>query len=85
MLAVLLFSTFIAGMLWGQPNVRYTKQGFSMRLCFDNRGVFGRIAYPGVIGGIDPGPDSIGLEYPIGQPYEHIFGAGLWIGGKLDT
>ena len=56
-----------------------------MRLCFDNRGVIGHAAYPGVIGGIDPGPDSIGLEYPLGQPYEHIFGGGVWVGGKLDT
>jgi hypothetical protein len=56
-----------------------------MRLIFDNRGTFGRVAYPGVIGGLDPGPDSVGLAYPIGLPYEHVFGAGLWIGGKLDT
>ena len=64
---------------------QYTKQGYSMRLCLDNRGTFGRTPYPGVIGGTDPGGDSIGLSYPIGQPYEHIFGAGLWVGGILDT
>jgi hypothetical protein len=69
----------------GQSNIRYAKQGFSMRLAFDNRGTFGRVPYPGVIGGVDPGPDSVGLAYPIGQPYEHVFGAGLWVGGKLDT
>jgi hypothetical protein len=69
-----------------QPaNVKNAKQGYSMRLIFDNRGAFGRVAYAGVIGGLDPGPDSVGLAYPIGQPYEHVFGAGLWVGGKLDT
>lgn len=56
-----------------------------MRLSFDNRGVFGRVSYPGVIGGTDPGRDSIGLEYPLGQPYEHLYGGAIWVGGKLDT
>jgi hypothetical protein len=51
----------------------------------DNRGAFGRVSFPGVIGGTDPGPQFIGLEYPVGQPYEHIFGAGIWVGGILDT
>jgi hypothetical protein len=75
-----------AGQVHAQTaNVRNAKQGYSMRLTFDNRGTFGRVAYAGVIGGIDPGPDSIGLAYPIGQPYEHVFGAGFWVGGKLDT
>lgn len=57
-----------------------------MRLALDNRGSFGRVVYPGVVGGgsVPPG-DSIGLEYPIGQPFEHIFGAGIWVGGYLDT
>ncbi len=82
---VLLFSALFVAHLYGQHNVRYAKQGFSMHLCFDNRGVLGHAAYPGVIGGVDPGADSIGLEYPLGSPYEHIFGAGLWVGGKLDT
>lgn len=60
-------------------NVRHAKQGFSMRLCFDNRGVIGRMAYP------DFPNDSIGLEYPLGSACEHVFGGGLWVGGKLDT
>lgn len=59
----------------------YAKQGFSMRLCFRNSGTMGRISYPGT----SIARDSIGLEYPIGAPYEHILGAGLWVGGKLDT
>jgi hypothetical protein len=56
----------------------YARQGFTMRLCFDNKGTMGRVF-------IYPGPDSIGLEYPIGSPYEHIYCAGPWVGGKLDT
>lgn len=76
--SVLLCSMLVVVHLYGQPNVRYTRQGDSMRLCFDNRGACGRVAYPA-------GMDSLGLEYPVGSPYEHVFGAGLWIGGKLDT
>ena len=69
-----------------QSNVQHRKQGFSMRMELDNRGAFGRVSYPGVIGaGADPGPQFMGLEYPVGQPFEHIFGAGIWVGGILDT
>ena len=35
-------------------NVGYTKQGFSMRLAFDNRGSFGKVAYPEFQGGSGP-------------------------------
>ena len=80
--AVFWVLTVVAAQAYGQTH-EYAKQGFSSRLCFDNRGSFGQVCYPGVIGGTSG--DSVGLAYPIGQPYEHIFGAGLWIGGKLDT
>jgi hypothetical protein len=67
-------------------NVQYRKQGFSMRMALDNRGAFGKVVYPQFQGGGGTVPnDSIGLEYPIGQPFEHIFGAGIWVGGILDT
>jgi hypothetical protein len=56
------------------------KQGFSLRLWMDNRGVFGRQAYPGTIP-----DDSLGCEYPVGTNIEHIFGGGIWVGGLLDT
>ena len=84
---VIVFLALIFGsqLAFSQANVQRRKQGFSMILNMDNRGSFGRVAYPGVIGGTDPGPDSIGLEYPVGQPFEHLFGAGIWIGGLLDT
>jgi hypothetical protein len=83
---LLLYSFFLlsAGLAFSQ-GYQYTKQGFSMRLALDNRGSFGRVSYPGVIGNSNYDPDSIGLEYPIGQPYEHIFGGGIWVGGILDT
>ncbi len=32
-----------------------------------------------------PPPDSLGMEYPVNGNIEHIFGAGLWVGGLLDT
>jgi hypothetical protein len=71
----------------GQPNINYTKQGFSMRLCFDNKSTMGRVSY--LAGSGFDNPDSVGLEYPVGYPpsrgYEHIIGSALWVGGKLDT
>lgn len=84
--AVLIVCFLLLGVQSAIPQAyQYAKQGFSMKMPLDNRGAFGRVCYPGVIGGTDPGPQFIGLEYPIGQPYEHLFGAGLWVGGILDT
>lgn len=54
-----------------------------MRVQLDNEGVFGRQAYIG--GSPSQASGLLGLEYPIGQPYEHIFGGGIWVGGYLDT
>ena len=82
---LLCFLMFLAVQGTLAQTYKYAKQGFSMLMPLDNRGAFGRVSYRGVIGGTDPGPDSIGLEFPLGQPYEHLFGAGLWVGGKLDT
>lgn len=61
------------------------KQGFSMKMMLNNVGAMGRVAYPPFRSSPDPPPDSLGLEYPIGQRIEHLFGGGLWIGGILDT
>jgi hypothetical protein len=71
---------FLQSSLVGQPNVDEKKQGFSMRLWLDNRGVMGRQAYPGTIP-----THALGLEYPVGTNIEHLFGGGVWIGGLLDT
>ena len=60
-----------------QENHRRIRQGYSMRMWMDNRGALGR-----VVSDTAGGP---GLEYPVGSGAEHVFGAGLWVGGKLDT
>ncbi|MFN0157511.1 MAG: T9SS type A sorting domain-containing protein [Bacteroidota bacterium] len=69
------------------PRYSYAKQGFSMRLQWNNCGAMGHIAYrpfnPAFPGGAPF--DSLGFEYPIGSNVEHLYGGGLWIGGKLDT
>jgi len=65
------------------PNTKSVKQGFSMRMWMDNRSVFGRQGYPGGSAAMPSG--ELGLEYPLGQPIEHIFGGGIWVGGLLDT
>ena len=49
-----------------------------MRMWIDNKSTWGRQAVPGPF-------LSLGLEYPIGDPREHLFGASPWIGGLLDT
>ncbi len=79
-LSVLVMIVFIAATSVSQ-NIVAGRQGFAMQMQLDNRGVFGRYAFPG-------GPtstESMGFEYPIGQKIEHLYGAGLWVGGKLDT
>lgn len=74
---------FSLTMAHGQgPNVVSKKQGFSMRLQMNNKGVFGKQGYLGSATGNN---DSLGLEYPIGARVEHLYGGGLWIGGLLDT
>lgn len=75
---VLLFSSAHA-----QRHYDFKKTGFLMKLQMSNLGSFGRIAYPPYSPSPNPPVDSIGLEYPTGV--EHLFGAGLWVGGKLDT
>jgi hypothetical protein len=65
------------------PHVYSAKQGYSMRLWMDNRGVLGRQGYPG--GDASMPNDSLGLEYPIGQRIEHLFGGGVWVGALSDT
>ena len=52
-------------------------QGYSMRVQLNNWGVFGQAA--------PFSDDSIGIEYPIGADVEHLYGGGIWVGGRLDT
>lgn len=84
-LLVTCFLLFVFGEPAFSQTYRHSKQGFSSKLRLDNRGAFGRVSFPGVSGGGNVPNDTIGLEYPVGQPYEHIFGAGIWVGGILDT
>ncbi len=81
-LSITASALLVVGNLQAQtPHVVYAKQGTSMRTTMDNRGVFGRAPYPQA----SPPLDSMGVEYPIGSRFEHISGAGLWVGGLIDT
>jgi hypothetical protein len=67
-------------------NYSAAKQGYSMKLEFNNMGGFGRIGYPPYrVTPNPPAAESLGLEYPVGQLIEHVYGGGIWIGGILDT
>ncbi len=63
------------------PNIMYRHQGYTMRLTLDNRGALGKTTYPQTT----PPAESLGLEYPVGQRIEHLFGGGIWVGALLDT
>ncbi len=64
-------------------NIVSVNQGYTMRVQINNLGVFGRLAYPG--GAPPTNSGLLGLEYPVTQKIEHLFAAGVWIGGLLDT
>jgi hypothetical protein len=78
------FSTLLmltGSRLLAAPPVDWEKQGFSMKMWMDNKGLFGIQAFQE-----GNGPtDSLGLEYPVGTNIEHLFGGGIWVGGFLDT
>ena len=81
--AITLLALFVSyTSLHTQPVISSTNQGYSLKLQLDNRGVFGRQAYPG---GVPQSGNLLGLEYPVGPKMEHLFGGGIWIGGLLDT
>jgi hypothetical protein len=74
---------FIQGTIFPQVRHKAQKHGFSMRMWINNFGTMGWITIPGPWP--PSGPDSLGLEYPVGQQIEHLYGAGLWIGGLLNA
>jgi len=78
--SVLALAVCCSNWIEAQGNVHRAKQGFSSRLQMDNRGALGVIAYPS-----SPPAESLGIEYPLGSNAEHLFGAGMWVGGLLDT
>lgn len=53
-------------------------QGDSMKVAMDVRGTFGKTVYP------QPSP-YMGMGYGAGSIIEHLYGAGIWVGGKIDT
>lgn len=66
-----------------QLNIQSVSQGFDMRIRIDNLGQWGRNAF---LGGSPPYETGlIGFEYPVGSHVEHLYGGGVWVGGKLDT
>jgi hypothetical protein len=75
--------TFGNGDLLAQ-RFQFAHAGYSLRLTLDTRGTVGLTAYQASIGGTMP-CDTIGVQYPAGALVEHIYGSGLWVGGKLDT
>lgn len=81
----LIILMFFNSRVHAQRHYSFAKQGSVMKLQMNNLGAFGRIAYPPFSPTPNPPAESLGLEYPIGQRIEHIYGGGLWIGGKLDT
>lgn len=77
-MAHLLFGPTVSAQIRHQAH----KQGYSMRVWINNVGAMGRVAIPPFRP--QPSPpvaDSLGLEFPIGQKIEHLYGGGLWIGG----
>jgi hypothetical protein len=69
------------------PSVDFAIQGFSMKMRLSNVGSFGHVACPpfSPAGGGNCAAESLGLEYPVGQAIEHIYGGGIWVGGLMDT
>ena len=85
-LSILLLSL---GTAWAQlvRPVDHAKQGTIMKVQLCNVGAFGKISYPPFWLAPSPPPESLGLEYPVAgfDPIEHVYGAGLWVGGLRDT
>ncbi len=64
----------------GPPNVQTIRQGYDLRLWISNYGCVGGVARPQ-----NSPPQVLGCEFPAGSDIEHLYGAGIWIGGLLDT
>jgi hypothetical protein len=86
-ISLLVVATMLPTKMSSQPRHQSGKQGYSMKIMLNNAGAMGKAAYPPFRPTLSPPTpaDSLGLEYPIGQRIEHLFGGGIWIGGRLDT
>ncbi|HCV43119.1 MAG TPA: hypothetical protein DGH68_06515 [Bacteroidetes bacterium] len=58
--------------------------GGSMKMEMDNSGAIGYVTYP-PRSGAPRDINHIGLEYPIGESIEHIYGGGIWVGAQVDS
>lgn len=60
------------------PAFTHVVQGGSMPIAFDRYAVLGKHVLPA-------GYPGFGLRYPATSFIEHLYGAGIWVGGKVDT
>jgi hypothetical protein len=56
-------------------------QGFTMRMWISNQMTIGQQAWDNFVQSQTP---PYGLEYPYASGVEHLFGAGIWVGGIVD-
>lgn len=59
-------------------------QGFNMQVWISNQMCLGLQAWDAGSGEEIPEPPPFGLEYPVGSLVEHVYGAGPWVGGKVN-
>ncbi len=59
-------------------------QGFNLKIWISNQMTLGLQAWGCGSGDCIPVPPHFGAEYPIGSGIEHLYGAGPWIGAKID-
>ena len=64
----------------GPPHTVSARQGYDLRLWISNFGTVGGVARP-----TNSPPEVLGCEFPAGSDVEHLYGAGVWIGGIVDT
>jgi hypothetical protein len=64
--------------------LRQIQQGYNFRVWMSNDLVIGRSACSGQQVPITTCAVGIGCEYPLGSCFEHLFGAGPWIGGLIN-
>jgi hypothetical protein len=64
---------------YSPPATTHVIQGSSMQVLFNGMATFGKYVLPNAT---YPG---YGVRYPNNVPFEHVYGAGIWVGGKIDT
>jgi hypothetical protein len=75
-----------SGVSWA----KHAQQGYTMKLWLSNQMTFGSLAWdPGFSAATqvppsDCGDIGLGLEYPVPSCIDHLFGAGPWIGGRIN-